>query len=85
MDFIIPQPGVVIPRIPTLGHVGQHFSRSAVPANAEPGYGNDVHYFMLGMQQKITAPNISLRGAPPHVAYAGVGGVPASDRKGYCP
>ena len=79
-DMLIARRPVVVPEVPTLGDVGQHFSRSAIPGNTPPAYSDNVHYFMLGLQQALTIPNISLQGAPPHQTYAGFPVVPTSDR-----
>ena len=79
-DSLIYSNPVVIPSVPTLGIVGQHFNRSAVPSGAAGAYVDRI-YTMVGIQQLITAPNISLSGTPPHVSYAGVAGIPTSDRQ----
>lgn len=77
---VISSSPVVLPDIPTLGVVGQYFTRSAVQGTVPPAYGDLAQYLLLSPQQPLTAPNISLQGIPPHVTYAGVAGVPTSDR-----
>lgn len=73
------RPLTVVPDVPTVGHFGQHFIRSAVPSGKPPAYGEEHIYLMVGQIQQITAPNISLQGTPGHVAYRGLAGIPTSD------
>lgn len=83
-DLLIPSRPDVVPLRPTIGAYGMHSTRSAVPGPWPAAFSDAVRYFMLGLQQGLTPPNISLQGLPPHAVYIGMPPIPTSDRPVNC-